>query len=109
MWPKETTKTYPLPAGPGVNTYKFTFPVENPKIWSLTEPWLYQMQISLLDNHQQKIDTFAKQFGIRSFTQDTESEPKGMFYLNKQARSATWRQHNGSFAAVCLLKKTGLN
>ena len=101
---KRDDKNISLPAGPGVNTYKFTVAVDNPKIWSLTEPWLYQMHISLLDNHQQKIDAFAKQFGIRSFTQDTESEPKGMFYLNKQAvrlRGANTMGH----LQQCVIKK----
>ena len=39
------------------------------------------MQVSVLRDNT-VCDTVARQFGMRSFTQDVDSDPKGMFYLN---------------------------
>ncbi len=77
----ELGKGIPMPCKKGINVYKIPYKIENPKRWDLETPYLYQVQIDVL--HCNKIcDKKAKQFGIRSFVQDTESNPKGMFYLN---------------------------
>lgn len=72
----------PLPCHKGRNLYKVRIPAEGMKWWTPDEPWLYQVQLRLLDENGNLLDTFCQQFGRRTFTQDTESEPKGMFYLN---------------------------
>ena len=72
----------PLPCYKGSNLFKIRIPAGNLRWWSPDEPWLYQIQIRMLDGKGRVLDTLAQQFGRRTFTQDTESETKGMFYLN---------------------------
>ena len=74
-------KGMPMQAKHGKQVYKVPLKIENPKLWSNTTPWLYQLQVSVLCEKTIS-DTVGRQFGMRSFTQDTESETKGMFYLN---------------------------
>lgn len=65
----------------GENLIKLRFPMQNPRLWSPDTPYLYEAQISLFTNGVLH-DTAVCPFGMRSFTQDTSSEKKGMFYLN---------------------------
>lgn len=51
------------------------------KIWSLDEPWLYQLQV-MLDEDDKLIDADKQPFGMRSFVESATSTPKGRFYLN---------------------------
>ncbi len=71
----------PMPLGYGVNVYRFTVDMPNAKIWELDTPYLYQAQVSVISDGE-VCDTRARQFGMRDFRQDTESDKKGMFYLN---------------------------
>ena len=71
----------PMPLKNGKNIFKILVNIENPKVWELTKPYLYQLQVAVLVDGEKK-DFYARQFGMRSFIQDTESEKKGMFYLN---------------------------
>lgn len=70
-----------LPAQKGMNVYKIPYKVANPKIWTLENPYLYQVQIEVLEKGC-ICDKKARQFGIRTFGQDMSDSPKGMFYLN---------------------------
>lgn len=72
----------PGPAGPGVNYYRIPFDIPNAKIWDLDSPWLYQLQACVKDSETGACDVRTRQFGMRSFTLDETSEPRGMFYLN---------------------------
>ena len=54
---------------------------ETMKVWSLDEPWLYQLQVKLHDEDG-LLDAYKQQFGMRSFVESAESTPKGRFYLN---------------------------
>ena len=74
-------KGIPMLLKHGRNIYKIPVKIDNPKIWEPSKPYLYQMQVSVLLNDK-VCDTGKQQFGMRSFTQDTESNPKGRFYLN---------------------------
>ncbi len=76
-------KGIPIPAKKGINVYKIPFKIEKPKIWTPDEPNLYQIHIEISENSI-VTDKKARQFGIRTFTQDVESSPKGMFYLNNE-------------------------
>ncbi len=70
-----------IPAEHGKNLYKLPIPMENFKLWDLETPFLYQLQVKVF--YEDKLqDTGKVSFGMRSFSQDTESTPKGMFYLN---------------------------
>jgi len=86
-WEKETDENnvelipVPLITKHGKNIFKIPLELPNPKIWTLNAPNLYQMQVKILYNGQ-VCDCQKDTFGMRSFKQDTASNPKGMFYLN---------------------------
>jgi len=66
----------------GTQRYLFRFPMKEARLWELDTPWLYQLQVALLDTDQQSLDTKARQFGMRSFRIDENSTPKNRMYLN---------------------------
>lgn len=72
------------PAEHGKNLYKTFIDIENPKLWELDSPYLYQLQVAVYDEGIIN-DVATSTFGMRSFVQDNESSPKGMFYLNGKA------------------------
>ena len=72
-----------MPLKKGKNLYKIPLKIENTKVWDLETPFLYQLQISVLEGGEIK-DIKKQQFGMREFKQDTESMTKGMFYLNNR-------------------------
>lgn len=78
----ELGKGIPMPLKHGKNLYKLKFDLPDAKLWDLETPYLYQLHAAVLVNGT-CTDRLAQQFGMRSFTQDTESpQRKGMFYLN---------------------------
>ncbi len=79
---KEMPDSAPLLLGGGRNFLKVTLPMSDPRIWDLDTPWLYQAQVRLVDEAGALLDVARQQFGMRHFTQDEHSEPKGKFYLN---------------------------
>jgi hypothetical protein len=66
----------------GLNYIKIPVKIKKPKLWSPETPWLYQLQANIVDKGGAVIDAQKQQFGMRSFTMDTISKPKGMMYLN---------------------------
>lgn len=68
----------------GRNLFKFSLPRKNLKTWQPETPFLYQLQISALNSDKQVLDNYSHRFGVRTFTQDVASSPKGMFYLNSE-------------------------
>ena len=88
----------------GVNLVKIPLSIKNPRIWEPESPWLYQFQVKLLDVDENLLDTGTRQFGMRSFSLDVESTPKGMFKLNGKAirlRGANTMGHEQQ----CVMKK----
>lgn len=69
-------------AGPGINYYRIPFNCPNPRLWELETPWLYQIQVTVLNEKGKQLDVAARQFGMRSFHIDEENEPRGRMYLN---------------------------
>lgn len=65
----------------GLNIYRLRVDIPNPKKWALETPYLYQVQVEILTDGR-VVDRAKRQFGMRSFYQDTVSEKKGTFYLN---------------------------
>lgn len=58
-------------------------PEDKLRLWNPDSPWLYQMQVSLLDQKGIKqLDNKKCQFGMRSFVISSTSTPKGRMYLN---------------------------
>ena len=70
------------PVGPRLNYFRIPFDVPNPRLWSLETPWLYQVQVRVLDKDGRLLDTAIRQFGMRSFRMDQDGSPKGRFRLN---------------------------
>ncbi len=71
-----------LPMGYGVNFLKTKVKISEPKRWNNETPWLYQLQVKMYNENDELTDIQAQQFGMRSFSMDTTSIPKGMMYLN---------------------------
>ncbi len=74
-----------LPMGYGVNFLKTRIKISNPKLWNNKTPWLYQLQVKMYNEKDELTDVQSRQFGMRSFTMDTVSIPKGMMSLNGEA------------------------
>lgn len=75
-------KNKPMKMERGLNYIKFDIDIPDAKIWETNEPWLYQIQLKMLDEDGAVLDERSRQFGMRLFTFDTDCSPKGMFYLN---------------------------
>jgi hypothetical protein len=71
-----------LEMGPGLNRILVPISIPEPRIWSPDTPWLYRAQVRLLDAKGRVLDTASRQFGMRTFTQDTVNTPKGRHFLN---------------------------
>jgi len=69
----------------GLNYLRLPVTMDEFRLWEPETPWLYQLQVKVMDADGVLLDTAKQQFGMRSFTQDTESDPKGMLYLNGRA------------------------
>jgi hypothetical protein len=79
---KESPEIQPLLIGPGANLFRIPFGVPAARTWDLRTPWLYQLQVSLLDASGGVRDTGARCFGMRSFSMAEDASPKGKLYLN---------------------------
>lgn len=100
----EADKPILLQAEKGRNLFKIPLQIENAKRWSPDHPYLYQVQVRLRTEEQGETDVFCRQFGVRSFTQDVRSSPKGMFYLNGEKIKLRGANTMG-FEQQCVMKK----
>jgi hypothetical protein len=66
----------------GVNYLRVPLDMKHFRKWTPENPWLYQLQVSVVDSSGKIVDTRTRQFGMRSFTMDTVDSPKGRMYLN---------------------------
>lgn len=73
-----------MPLGSGVNYFTFNFTLPQFRSWSNDHPWLYQVQIKVLNEKNEVTDTYRQSFGMRSFKMDTLSFPKGRLYFNNE-------------------------
>lgn len=71
-----------LKMGYGANYLRIPIEMKKFRYWDTQTPWLYQVQVKLFDANGNLTDTRVQQFGMRSFTMDTISTPKGRIYLN---------------------------
>lgn len=71
-----------LKMGYGVNFLRIPIVMKNFRKWNNETPWLYQIQVKLYDAAGKLTDSRVRQFGMRSFTMDTISIPKGKMFLN---------------------------
>ncbi len=54
------------------------------KLWTLDEPYLYQLTVTFKDKAGNIVDEKQTHFGMRKFHQDENSTPKGKFYFNNE-------------------------
>jgi len=97
-------KPVELKAGRGVNYYRLEFEIPDVRIWELNSPWLYQLQVRLLDGKGKLLDVGKQHFGMRTFKIDDQSEPKGKITFNGRQirlRGANTMGHEQQ----CVLKK----
>jgi hypothetical protein len=88
----------------GVNLFKIRLPIKNPRFWAPETPWLYQLQVNLLDEEKNLLDSEKQQFGMRDFRMDESKKIKGGFFLNGQPiklRGANTMGH----LQQCVIKK----
>lgn len=78
----EDNQDVTLAMGPGLNIVKVLLSIPKPRLWELESPWLYQIQVKLLDEKGVVLDTKKRQFGMRSFHMDTTQVPRGRMFLN---------------------------
>jgi hypothetical protein len=71
-----------LTMGAGSNLIKVPLSIPHPRRWDLETPWLYQVQVRLLDESGNLVDAAKRQFGMRTFQQKTDRVPRGRMYLN---------------------------
>ncbi len=81
---KELSPVIYKPAGPGISQFRIVFELPRARLWDPATPWLYQLQVKLLDEDNKLSDARRRQFGMRTFRQDGNSKPKGKFYLNNR-------------------------
>lgn len=77
-------EVFPEILGSGRNYIRLRVSLPDARLWSPDQPWLYQLQACLREPKGNLLDARKTQFGMRSFTQDENSEPKGKFHLNGQ-------------------------
>jgi hypothetical protein len=80
----DDNKILRMECGSGVNYFKFILDLKDPRLWSLEEPWLYQLHARLQDTENRVIDTAEQHFGMRSFISDETCAPKGRLYFNNE-------------------------
>jgi hypothetical protein len=66
----------------GTNYLRVPLEMKRFRTWTPDSPWLYQLQVSVVDSSGRVLDTRTRQFGMRSFTMDTVNSPKGRLFLN---------------------------
>ncbi len=71
-----------LTMGAGSNLIKVPLAIPHPRRWDLHTPWLYQIQVNLLDESGHVVDNAKRQFGMRTFRQENDNVPRGRMFLN---------------------------
>jgi len=88
-----------------INTFEYEFSIPDPRIWDTNTPYLYRIIIKIIDENGTEIDAMSRHFGMRSFTQDIESEgKKGAFYLNGKFIKLRGANTMG-YEQQCVMKK----
>jgi hypothetical protein len=61
---------------------KIELKIENPRLWSPTDPHLYDIQVSLLDSAERSIDSISSYAGIRTVGKTKDADGHWRFTLN---------------------------
>ncbi len=68
----------------GENYIKQEILLENFRLWTTNEPYLYSIKVSIKNSEGKIIDEKKSHFGMRKFVMDENSTPRGAFYLNNE-------------------------
>jgi hypothetical protein len=94
----------PGPVGPTINYFRLPFDLPRARRWDLDTPWLYRVQVKVLDKDGKVLDAAKRSFGMRSFHMDVEGRPRGRLFLN--GRQIRLRGANTmGFEQQCVMKK----
>ncbi|MDD2764394.1 MAG: glycoside hydrolase family 2 TIM barrel-domain containing protein [Opitutaceae bacterium] len=88
----------------GVNCWKIPLTIAEPRPWEPDTPWLYQLQVRLLDGKGNVLDTMRRQFGLRTFRMEYAEEPKGRMFLNGKGIKLRGANTMGAFQQ-CVIRK----
>ncbi|NWK55242.1 beta galactosidase jelly roll domain-containing protein [Verrucomicrobiaceae bacterium N1E253] len=78
-------KLLPMMCGSGVNYFKIEVSLPDVRRWTLEQPWLYQLHLTLTDQQgETAVDSASQHFGMRTFCSDEEQEPKGRMFFNDE-------------------------
>lgn len=69
--------------GMGKNEYRYRIPMEQFRLWSPEEPYLYGA-VCTIKKDGKIISQAAKHFGMRKFVSDETTQPKGKLFLNNK-------------------------
>ena len=68
----------------GENYLQKTFDLPDFRLWTIDEPYLYEITVTLLSKDGRVLDEKQTHFGMRKFFMDESSTPKGAFYFNNE-------------------------
>ncbi len=77
-----SNEVLPLRMERGINYLQIPVEIPHARLWDTKTPWLYQVQVRIKDEKGSILDSRKRQFGMRFFTMDTDTNPKGVFRLN---------------------------
>ena len=83
----------------GVNYFRFPLEIPEPRLWEPETPWLYQLQVRLLDAGARCSTRPGGSSACARSAWTTASDAEGPRCLSTAARSAARRQHHGLRAA----------
>lgn len=85
----------PLPCGKGQNLYKVRIPATSLRRWEPDAPWLYQIQLKLLDETGSVVDTHRSQFGFRTFSPADRAGTARHVFPERASHSSARRKYDG--------------
>jgi hypothetical protein len=72
------------PAGHGKSEYSYIVYLDQFRLWTPNQPFLYTLRVKLENTLGEELDVADQSFGMRKFILDTLHIPKGSFYLNNE-------------------------
>ncbi len=68
----------------GCNYFRKEINLGEFRLWTTDKPYLYNATVTVISDEGKILDEVRTHFGMRKFTMDENSTPKGAFYLNNE-------------------------
>ena len=68
----------------GYHGNRFYIPIHNPKVWSPDRPFLYDLEVVLMDGKGNRIDEVSSYFGMRSISVERADDGYMRLFLNNE-------------------------